>query len=939
MLPAVLLMSLDRFLPMCWFTLYMRMLLTPRLPVQRLGIATLLLTLWSAPALAADARTLAFSEIGNLDIKALDAQLTKQRQTAPGAQNTLRLLLFSADLRRDTPDHASEALATAIALLGPGPEQEPAQPPGTLLHERAYADALRCDLAHRTGSKTRDVASCEQLTTHLQSVSDTVVRTALLRTLALVRYRSGRLAEALDLSRLALDAAQAAKVPILIAQVHKQRGTILREYGLPEQALASFDRARAAISDERPSFMRSLDVLIGSSQLEIQQAEPALESFLRGLEWAERTGASQLAVRLRDFTARAYLQLGAPETAVQYLEGVFAGPVPQLSADYSVSARATLARAYQARGEIERANATFEAALSLAREVNNDSRRRAVTLAFAEALTDQQQPQRALHLLEPLINELQQIETTLHLVAALDVQSQANAQLQQFEAAYAAQSRSRELQRQLQSANFERSLSYQRAELEVHRQADELDLLRAREASLEAQSQLNRALVVALVLLSVCGALLIYLWMYRRLQRQAAAASEVASKELESLVIARTQALENELASRLLLEEERRQLEVNMAEGDKLRTIGQLTSGVAHDFNNLMTVITLSAELLAQSDQPLTEAQQQCVDDILLASDSGSNVTSGLLAYARQQSLEPESVELHDYIRQSEPLFRRTLGEGIDLRTDLQQVPLTIDKANLTTALINLMVNAKEATGGRGRVQLRTELLRNHAGPSGNCAAPADWVRISVADNGRGMSATERQRAIEPFYTTKNGGKGSGLGLSMVYGFAKQSGGDIDIEAPASGGARIVLWLPSAAARAVPTTTPAVTAEIPISSGATVWLVEDQHALRLTMRRLLESMGLVVEAIDNADRAAELMLQQAPPDLLLSDVIMPGTRTGNELADEMRKRYPQLPVLLMSGYTDLVEIDYPILQKPFSLEELRNRVAEALAAEPSAKAS
>ncbi|MGI9326887.1 MAG: ATP-binding protein [Pseudomonadales bacterium] len=867
--------------------------------------------------LAANSAT-GFSTLGELSSDALSSSLANST-----GQNRLRLLLIAADRYKDNIEQARDHLRQAQLLLDSGPSETSV--------ETAYAAAIACDLRYRSAAQSDAFNPCEMLKEHLSSLSDPYVRSTIWRVLAFARHREGALTESLDLSRLALDAAQQTGTPLLIAESHIQRGSTFLEYGLPERALASFSNARSVLEDQdQPDVTMTLSALIGSSQLKAGHADSALKTFLAGLQWAEQSSAHQRAVALRDMVAQAYLALEQPNTAVRYLEGVFAGPVPDLPAALQISALITLARAYCAKLQFDLANTTFGRAELLATEVGDASRRRAATLAYAEALTMQQSPEAAVARLLPLTTELRGLEPTQPLVSALNVLAQAYAQLDQYDAAYRAQTESRELQRLVQSSDFERLLSYQRAELELDRQADELSLLRAREQSLRTTNQLNSTILASLILLGIIGALLIYLWMSRRLQRQATLAQQQAAENLESQVIARTQELENELANRLLLQEERRQLEANLAEGDKLRTIGQLTSGVAHDFNNLMTVVTLSAELLQQGSEALGNRQQQCVDDILLAADSGSKVTSGLLAYARQQSLEPETLDLVDYIQHSQPLFQRTLGEGVALEIDLEPTTLVVDRANLTTALINLLVNAGEAMGGRGELHLNIELVEQLAGPRQG-QQPGDWVKISVTDTGRGMTQMERERAFEPFFTTKSGGKGSGLGLSMVYGFAKQSGGELEIQATATGGTQVIVWLPSSAVPASDVEPVTLPWSNGIESGATVLLVEDQAALRSTLRRLLESMNLKVLDAADADTAVVLMQDQPAPDLLLSDVIMPGQRTGNELADELRQRFPELPVLLMSGYTDLVDLDYPLLQKPFSLDELRANVATALA--------
>ncbi|MEM1231137.1 MAG: ATP-binding protein [Pseudomonadota bacterium] len=887
-----------------------------------------------APADQAPASLDALNELTSTELK---TALAKARGVT-----ALRARLLLAQRYTDTPAQAQAyltAAAPALALrqimdtAGAGARATEGVSP--TVPELAIADALLCRIHAGSRGTYGDAQACASLGRYLTQESNPFARGIIFMARANEQMFGGDLTAALADSRLAIDAAFQSASRRLRARALTQRGWLLQQYGLPQPAVTLYGRARAQVGDDDIQFITALSQLTGMAQLAAGYPEAALKGLIEGLGRADENGQTVRSVRLRDLIAQAYLAQGKPTLARRYLSGIFAGPVPELPTATQISALATLASTEQALGNSARANALFDQALAIAEQAGDSAGRDATERRYGAALLEQGQAQAALKLLEPLVERLAEREPTTHLAHSLDIAASAYAATGDYASAFAAARRSQRTAAGLQNASFERQLSYQRSELELDQRSLELSASRAREASLRSSADLKTAVLTAVLLLGVIGGLLAYLGISRRLQRQKAQVQEQAARELESVVIARTQELETELANRLLLQEERRQLEATLAEGDKLRSIGQLTSGVAHDFNNLMTVVSLSAEMLRQDGAHLTLRQQQCVEDILLAADSAARVTSGLLAYARQQPQEPEQVDLHEFLAQAEPLLRRTLEEGIELTLRCEDErpnakadpgkPFTalVDRANLTTAIINLLMNAREAMGHRGEVELLV-------------TAGAEFIELAVSDSGPGMTETQRVRATEPFYTTKGGGKGSGLGLSMVFGFARQSGGDLRLEASAAGGTRAVIALPRAQADAVLVAVPERPLLAPLTGSARVLLVEDQHALRATLCRMLENLGLEVIEQENADQAAGWVARLGLPDLLLSDIVMPGQRNGIELADELRALDAKLPVLLMSGYTELLDISYPLLRKPFAFGELERRVREVLGARVSA---
>ncbi|MGI9328326.1 MAG: ATP-binding protein, partial [Pseudomonadales bacterium] len=267
-----------------------------------------------------------------------------------------------------------------------------------------------------------------------------------------------------------------------------------------------------------------------------------------------------------------------------------------------------------------------------------------------------------------------------------------------------------------------------------------------------------------------------------------------------------------------------------------------------------------------------------------------------------------------------------TLGEGIEVTTSVADCSVLADRSTLTTAFINLLVNAKEAMESRGRVTITVREVEKAAA----LIKPGTAVDICIADNGPGMTGTEVARAVEPFYTTKSLGRGTGLGLSMVYGFAKQSGGDLRIESTLGEGTRICLTLPRCDA---PTRLTSITSTVPAQSTplvGRVLVVEDQDQVRQVLCGLLEHLGMQPDYASNGDEAITQLHAMAPPDLLISDVMMPGSTSGQELFKYVRQHFPTLPMVLISGYTDSVGVDAQLLQKPFSLAELRDAIIQAM---------
>ncbi len=385
-----------------------------------------------------------------------------------------------------------------------------------------------------------------------------------------------------------------------------------------------------------------------------------------------------------------------------------------------------------------------------------------------------------------------------------------------------------------------------------------------------------------------------------------------------------------------------RDLESRIRQSQKMEAVGQLTGGVAHDFNNLLTVILGNAE---QLDHALTDREdlRMLARMTARAAERGAELTGRLLAFARRQALQPRPTDVNQLLTGMEGLLNRSLTEQTDLKLSLDSKlwPAEIDPGQLEVALLNLTINARDAMPGGGCLTIETanaELDDTYA-DTGIEVPPGPYVMISVTDTGEGMAADVVARAFEPFFTTKDVGKGSGLGLSMVYGFVKQSGGHAKIYSEPGHGTTIRLYFP----RSQPTerdTPPPSRTDDEVSPGRErVLVVEDDRLVREHAMALLTGLGYHVTGAENGSEALEILTRSDEFDLLFTDVVMPGGIDGRQLADAAREIRPNLKVLFTSGYAESAIVHHgrldagvQLLSKPYRRQELAAKVREVLTA-------
>ncbi len=373
------------------------------------------------------------------------------------------------------------------------------------------------------------------------------------------------------------------------------------------------------------------------------------------------------------------------------------------------------------------------------------------------------------------------------------------------------------------------------------------------------------------------------------------------------------------------------ELNQKLTQSQKMEAMGQLTGGVAHDFNNLLTVILGNAEHLAEKLAAHKELHD-IAENIATAAERGSDLTRSLLAFARKQPLMPRDIDIGQKIVSMEPLLRRTLAEHIECEfgLDANLWQASVDPGQLASALLNLVLNARDAmpSGGKLTVTVQNISLSESDVDVNGQTRPGDYVMVAVTDTGTGMTADVAGRAFEPFFTTKDVGKGTGLGLSMVYGFAQQSGGAMQIRSEPGFGTAVRLFFPRLATRHASAAPPAGQHAKPTGS-ETILVVEDDDMVRSYVESELKALGYSVVVTRNGPAALAILRGPEKIDLLFTDVVMPGGMFGTELAKEAARLRPNLKIVLTSGYSehpvDAIDGDgceVRILNKPYRQHDL-----------------
>jgi signal transduction histidine kinase/CheY-like chemotaxis protein len=416
---------------------------------------------------------------------------------------------------------------------------------------------------------------------------------------------------------------------------------------------------------------------------------------------------------------------------------------------------------------------------------------------------------------------------------------------------------------------------------------------------------------------------------------------EQTARRLEDAVRDRTQDLE-EANRRLRAEiDERERVEAALRQSQKMEAIGQMTGGVAHDFNNLLTVIVASLGMIERSVHD-PKRVGRFATAALAAANRGARLTQQLLAFARKQTLRPQTLNANSLLHEFDRLIRRAVTDAIEIHheTDPALLPCQVDPGQFESAILNLVVNARDAMPNGGRLTITT---RNVDFGLKDVALrpevkPGRYAMVAVSDTGEGIAPEDLPRVFEPFYTTKEVGKGTGLGLSQVYGFVKQSGGHVMIESAVGAGTTVRIYLPEATE--TPSEEPAPpddTGQIAEETTGTILVVEDDPHVREIAVETLRDLNYRVLSAENGPAALDILDRAERIDALFTDVIMPRGMNGVQLALEARRRRSDIKVLLTSGYTDQAlsplhgsSDSFPILPKPYQGGDLERKIREVL---------
>ena len=363
----------------------------------------------------------------------------------------------------------------------------------------------------------------------------------------------------------------------------------------------------------------------------------------------------------------------------------------------------------------------------------------------------------------------------------------------------------------------------------------------------------------------------------------------------------------------------------------KMEAVGQLTGGIAHDFNNILMVILGNLELLRLQLPEADDNLLELIDETLRATKHGQDLTGDLLAFSRRRQLNPQPVAVNALVENVVRMLARTLGAGIRITTAASRDAgmALVDPAALEAAILNVALNARDAMPNGGTLTIRTSKADINQSPRTEDDLPiGQYAMLAIQDTGSGMPPEVVQRVFEPFFTTKSSGAGSGLGLSMVYGFAKQSGGMVTIASDVGRGTTVILYLPLS--KHEPRSAPAAAAALSTPVIAyTVLVVEDEASVRSTVRRQLETLGHSVLVADSAASALSMLKGGQPPDVLLADVVLGSGMNGIDLAEAARVMRPGLPIIFMSGFTAVPEAQQrihdsgaPLVTKPATLSQL-----------------
>lgn len=750
-----------------------------------------------------------------------------------------------------------------------------------------------------------------------------------------IHRAEGKYAEAISLLAEVVAKAKGLDDP-LVFKASNALGIVAKEYGAYDQAVDSFQLAWETAKQLGTAMPEA--VMLNNMAFGLMQAgkyQEAQQHYQLAINHPATAEDPRLEFAVVAGIADLILRRGNSKRAIRQMNELLARKLP-VDRRQSGVAYTILGRAYLHAGEFDQASEQVQQALELLN--SRDVLRVRAKILQIQILKAEQKFDACLAELDDVLDEAAR-DVPVELSKLLQLKAEVLAAMGRHEEAYTALTAYDETVRQIETEKAMVQMAFLRSKYDVQQQEQQFQILQEREVSARQKAELDRKAAELLAqrekllrqgtlitsLFVVCVSAVVIYANRRRLKaeydrdvaEQLREREQDANRRLTQEVEKRTEELKKQL-------EEREALREALERQRKDEAIGQLTGGLAHDFNNLLTVIIHSNELLKSAGETLTPEQEQLVNESLRAASAGANINRQLLAYARKQSLNPVEVPVAQFVSDNIGLLQRTVGEGIELELSMERRDgvIVVDPSQLTTALINLCSNARDAMKGRGQMRLIVRHEVEKHGPKHH-----HFVAFVVLDHGCGMSPEQLTSACEPFYTTKDASLGTGLGLSMVKGFAQQSGGELSLTSRLGVGTKACLRFPVSRRELAQPPTALAPHDSALESRRLL-IVEDNATVQKAIASSCRAFGFEVTVANSATEAQQQMASQEF-DVVLSDLQMPGEMDGRQLAEWLLKRYPNVQVMLMSGYvgSTATPTPVPILPKPFSPQQLLERLS------------
>lgn len=791
-----------------------------------------------------------------------------------------------------------------------------------------------CLSYHSTGQHERARISCDALAEQSKIAGDDVHESLAYSVLGMVEGAQSKDENAV---RLYLAALRLSDDPYPQAIAHFNLARSYCRQGVPELGFDHLQKVIGLVGDPgmdqtaRDLYSSYAYEELGDSNELFGKLDQAKANFEHALEDAKKSGSSRMQIGVLRKLTGLQLKLGDTEGADESSQAML-----ELAATTRFSS--SIAASNSGRAVVLLAKGRPREALAFAQKAHQASAsskawvQMRTGLVLARVFSALGDHRAALNLINEVERNVRNAQRLGSVVDVLKVKSDLEAAAGNASASLAATSESVAAQQAAASLGANRRMEYMQLELDQRRyianaQKAELEQ-RIAKAELEqriVQDQLSHAAWVRNVSLVIGLGLLVLGYLALNWLHQSR-----AQKILQIQLAQRSAELDAEAQKRIELEAELRQ-------SQKLEAIGQLTGGVAHDFNNLMTVVISSSELLEASDNStLSQSERSLITNVKQAARTASSITAQLLAFARTQSLNPKPVNLVQAVNSIESLLKRSIGECLKLEicSERDDIWCNIDSAQLNSALLNLVLNARDASPRTGSIRIDVRVEKQL--PKDLSAVHSEYACIAVSDDGIGMSETDLERVIEPFYSTKESGHGNGLGLSMVYGFAKQSDGVLKLASSIGKGTTATIWLPICTQQddSVGSGEKQRVAQAKANKRADrALVVEDTDAVRDITAHIFEKLGFDVDAVRSADEARRVIESGLSPALLFTDLAMPGNWDGLDLAKWVQQHMPDTAVLIASGYAseDSNVDDFSFIAKPFSPAELEAAISQCVA--------